>query len=313
MNDFLFEPNHLNELYLNNNIKNLLFNFINLDNINILLYGDSGTCKTTILKCIINDYFGEILDINKEKNILIINNLKEQSIHNFRHIIKSFCKSIHNIKKKIVLIDDIDLLCSQNQQMIKHCIDEYGKDIFFLMSCTNIQKVNDNLQSRTNIIKTNKLDNNTLREYILNISKKININFNEFCIDILINSCENSIKILNNNLKKIIYLNEKTNDNIKNICYNINDSIFDQYTKLILNKNIKEANDLLLGIYNNGFSVNDILENYFYYIKITKKLDENIKLNILQYICKYINIFYNIHEEPIELLFFTNNLSKNIK
>ena len=132
MNDFLFEPNHLNELYLNNNIKNLLFNFINLDNINILLYGDSGTCKTTILKCIINDYFGEILDINKEKNILIINNLKEQSIHNFRHIIKSFCKSIHNIKKKIVLIDDIDLLCSQNQQMIKHCIDEgYERFLIF--------------------------------------------------------------------------------------------------------------------------------------------------------------------------------------
>jgi hypothetical protein len=52
----------------------------------------------------------------------------------------------------------------------------------------------------------------------------------------------------------------------------------------------------------------DILDNYFIYLKNTTLLTEEEKYAIIPYICKYITIFNNVHEDEIELAHFTNNL-----
>ena len=52
----------------------------------------------------------------------------------------------------------------------------------------------------------------------------------------------------------------------------------------------------------------DILDSYFVFIKNTAILTEEQKYNIIPFICKYITIFHNIHEDEIELALFTNNL-----
>jgi len=83
---------------------------------------------------------------------------------------------------------------------------------------------------------------------------------------------------------------------------------FEEYTKLILQKKIQEAIKLIYEIYDKGYSVMDILDNYFTFIKTTNILTEDQKYNIIPYICKYISIFHNIHEDEIELSFFTNNI-----
>ncbi len=71
---------------------------------------------------------------------------------------------------------------------------------------------------------------------------------------------------------------------------------------------LREAVNLIYSIYDNGYSVIDILDNYFTFIKITNIFNENEKYEIISYICKYITIFYNIHEDEIELSLITNNL-----
>ena len=69
-----------------------------------------------------------------------------------------------------------------------------------------------------------------------------------------------------------------------------------------------EALNVLYVIYDQGYSVMDILDNYFTFVKITSLIDENLKYEIIPFICKYITIFHNIHEDEIELALFTNNL-----
>ena len=54
----------------------------------------------------------------------------------------------------------------------------------------------------------------------------------------------------------------------------------------------------------------DILDSYFTFIKITDMLNENIKYNIVKLILKYIAIFHTLHENEVELAFFTNELIK---
>ena len=52
----------------------------------------------------------------------------------------------------------------------------------------------------------------------------------------------------------------------------------------------------------------DILDNYFVYIKNSDVVNEEQKYKIIPFICKYISIFHNIHEDEIELSLFTNNI-----
>ena len=78
-------------------------------------------------------------------------------------------------------------------------------------------------------------------------------------------------------------------------------------------KNLSVAITLIYSIYDRGYSVIDILDNYFLFIKSTKLLDEQQKYLIIKLLCKYITIFYNIHEDEIELALFTNNLIDILK
>ena len=43
---------------------------------------------------------------------------------------------------------------------------------------------------------------------------------------------------------------------------------------------------------------------------MTESVVEKDKYEIIKLICNYIIVFYNIHEEEIELIMFTNNLIK---
>ena len=67
---------------------------------------------------------------------------------------------------------------------------------------------------------------------------------------------------------------------------------------------------MMYNLIDKGYSVMDILDNYFLFIKTTTILCEDEKYNIIKYICKYITIFYNIHDDEIELALFTNNIIK---
>jgi len=53
---------------------------------------------------------------------------------------------------------------------------------------------------------------------------------------------------------------------------------------------------------------NDILDYLFSFVKSTEMLNETQKYKIIPFLCKYITVFHNIHEDVIELALFTNNI-----
>ena len=118
-------------------------------------------------------------------------------------------------------------------------------------------------------------------------------------------------------MEKFNLINEEiTIKEAKSICTNISFYEFESYTKKwYINKNYKGAIDQIYKIFDKGYSVMDILDCYFTFIKMTDLLDENLKYKIIKLICKYITIFNTIHESEIELALFTYdlfNLSQNI-
>lgn len=296
---------------LDDEIKLLIRTLIKMDNLNILFYGDSGSGKTSIINSVIREYYKT--DKYNSDNVLILNSLKDQGIQYYRNDVKIFCQTCSLIpgKKKIVLLDDIDLINEQGQQVFRNCIDKYNHNVHFISSCTNIQKVVDTFQSRNIIIKINQLNEVCLSKIMRKIKKNENLTIHDDAETFLLNISNGSVRTLINYMEKIKLLDQEiTYDMANKICSNISFHYFDEYTRLVLSgeSQLNSAIRVLFILNDQGYSVLDILDNYFIFVKITSLYSEDIKYKITSLICKYITIFHNIHEHDIELALFTNNL-----
>ena len=307
-----YKPYFIQDFYLEQSHLTVLNVLQELDDLNLLIVGNSCSGKTSLIYAIIREYYG----MNKtavfpEHNIMFINNLKEQGIQFFRTEMKTFCQSKSNTpgKKKIIVVDDIDIINEQSQQVFRNYIDKYSKNIHFISVCTNIQKVNESLQSRLHILKINQTTHENLETTMNKIIEKENINIDNEAKDFLLNISNNSIRVLINHLEKIYILGKPVNlELVCKVCSNISHVQFDKYIDKLKEGNLNSAIAILYEIYDYGYSVIDILDYFFTYIKITKKLEEAEKYRALPFLCKYITIFHKVHEDPIELAFFTNNL-----
>ena len=289
----------------------ILNTLIGMNNLNVLFIGDIGSGKTAFLNSVIREYYKGLEPSQYSENILHINSLKDQGINYYRNDVKTFCQTSSYIKgkKKIIVLDDIDFINEQSQQVFRNCIDKYSHNVHFISSCSNSQKVIESLQSRLIIIKIKTLQRVNLVKIMRKITQLEQISITSDAEEFILNVCNNTAKILINYLEKFKLLNAPiTLELATNVCSNISLSTFEDYTQLLKDEKLDSAIHLLYGIYDKGYSVMDILDNYFVFVKITKMLSEAQKYNIIPFICKYITVFHNIHEDEIELALFTNNL-----
>lgn len=308
-----YQPATLDDFGIDKQIIDIFNVLIAMDKLNIMLIGNMACGKTSLLNVLIKEYYKGFTYKQYEDNILHINNLKEQGINYYRVDVKTFCQTCSSIKnkKKIVVLDDIDLINEQSQQVFRNCIDKFSHNVHFISSCSNIQKVIENLQSRFSIIKINPIKRENMRGIIQKIKNIENIEIETDAEEFILNISNNTVKILLNYMEKFKLLNETiTLEMAIKTCTNISFLTFEDYTNLIKNKKMKEAIKLIYEVYDRGYSVMDILDNYFLFVKNTEIISEDEKYELIPYICKYITVFHNIHEDEIELALFTNNLYK---
>ena len=306
-----YQPLYFDDFGNDNEIIQMLKTLILIDNLNILLIGDIATGKTSILNALIREYYKGYSPKEYEENVLYINSLKEQGINYYRTDVKTFCQTCSNVKnkRKFVILDDIDFINEQSQQVFRNCIDKYSHNVHFISSCSNIQKVIESLQSRFTIIKIKPLKRENFIQIMNNIKQMENIEIDDDAQDFIINISNNTVKTIINYMEKFKLLNEKITLHLATqLCSNISFLNFEQYTRLVLNEKIREAIQLMYEIYDKGYSVMDILDNFFIFVKSTNTLTEEQKYKIIPCICKYISVFHNIHEDEIELSLFTNNV-----
>jgi DNA polymerase III delta prime subunit len=306
-----FQPLYFDDFEVNDDLIEILKTFVKMDILNILLIGKIASGKTSLLNALIREYYNGYTSKDYNENILYINNLKDQGIGFYRNEVKTFCQTCSTIKnkKKIIVLDDIDLINEQSQQCFRSCIDKFSKNVHFISSCTNIQKVIESIQSRLTIIKISPLEKKNLFKIMQKIKETEHIDIEPEAEDFVINISNHTIKVLINYMEKFKLLNEKiTLDLAMKLCTNISFLLFEEYTNLLKTQKRKEAIALIYDIYDKGFSVMDIFDNYFLFAKVTNCLTEDEKYSIIHYLCKYITIFNNIHEDEIELALFTNNL-----
>jgi len=121
---------------------------------NIILYGPPGTGKTstalsiafTIIK---KEYYKDcILEINASDN---------RCLDDIENII-TFCKKKTN-DKKIVILDEADILTKKSLKIIENLLD---LDIIFIFTCNSKKSIIESIQSRCTILLFNKISDNLI-------------------------------------------------------------------------------------------------------------------------------------------------------
>jgi DNA polymerase III delta prime subunit len=269
-----------------------------------------------MLYALIREYYGlQKTQGFPENNILFINNLKEQGISYYRTEMKTFCQSHSSIygKKKMIIVDDIDMISEQCQQVFRNYIDKYKNNILFIAAGSNIQKVIESIQSRIHIVRIHKPSENDMRSIVDKMTKQEDINMSESTRDYIIHFSNNSIRDTINHLEKIYILsgsgdNEITIEQSKKICSTISFQQFEEYIRYIKRKDLKKAICCLYEIHDYGYSVIDILDYFFTFIKTTSLLSEDEKYKMIPILCKYITVFHSVHEDVIELSLMTKDM-----
>ena len=307
-----YKPYYIDDFFTNKKIISVVKTLHELDDLNLLFVGNPGSGKTTLLYAIIREYFGYSKTDNiSENNIMFINNLKEQGINFYRGEMKTFCQSHSTVfgKKKMIVIDDMDNINEQSQQVFRNYIDKYKNNVNFISVCTNIQKVIESIQSRLHILSIPSIDKFTMTTIMNKIVDEENIQIDAKSKDFLLQISKNSIRCLINNMEKMFILGEPIEIELcKKMCSNISFQLFENYLVVLKQGKLNEGIQILYKIHDYGYSVIDILDYFFTFLKTTDLITEEEKYQIIPLLCKYTTVFHNIHEDMIELVLFTNNI-----
>lgn len=314
---YLYRYHHVKDSILDDDIKELLFFFQKERNCSFLLYGDNDTGKTSIVHSFLTDYYSlnNTDDIKNCEYIYKYNGLCDNGIHYFKQEVFTFCKLTTSSNTKLTIyIDNIDNINEHYQLVLKDCLEQYEHKLNIIITCKNIEKIKEYLRSRIYIVKLNKYSVTKMKELLSKINYDYNLLIDNESQTFLLQKCDYSLVKLFSMLETLrLYGNhEKINiQTVKQLCCYINDDMFAEYTSCLFEKNdLKSAVRVLKDILNMGYSIIDIYEMYFSYIKHCDTVCDEIKHHIIKIISKYIIHFYCIHENDIELYLFTYDLFK---
>lgn len=292
----------------NDLIVNLYNKMIQNNKIALLIIGDNSSGKTTHINVIIKEYFKKYNIPDKEHYILRINSLNEYGIQYSRNRLKTFCQTKSFIKK-IIVIDDLDLINEQNQQIIRGNLNNYIENVHFICSCSNTKKINETLQSRLLCLKINPISIEYLKNLYNKIVKLENISIDSNLRDLVLKQSDYCCKTMLNILELFsLYESHIKLEDCLELCNSIPYTYFDKYIDYCNKKEHENATTYLAHLLNKGYSVIDILNKFVLYLKYDKNIPLNKKYEIIKLVSKYICIFYNIHEDSNELIIFTRNI-----
>jgi len=143
--------------------------------------------NTTLAKCIINE-----LDCDA----LVLNSSDDRKIEVIRDKVKEFSitKSSKMGQRRCVFMDEFDGMLKASQEALRNIMETYASNVFFILTCNNINKVIEPLQSRCQKFAFAYPDKEEVAKYLEMICEKENMDYTEDGIKKLIDQNYPSIR-----------------------------------------------------------------------------------------------------------------------
>lgn len=270
-----YNPKTFDDIIGNTDIINLFKNLHN-DNIpNIILSGDYGSGKSTILNIFLKN--------TKNIDFYFINldeDLKKNNIHNFLNFLK---KS----NQKIIIIDNYEEITLEHQYLLRSIIKKYNNNVSFLFFLNNINNIIEQLSSFFLILKLKKISHCQYFNYFKNIIDKEKFNISNDILNHIIKTSNNFREIINNFIILFNYYLSNpniNNTNLENIL-NVSDEKYSSQIFLLCNNHdIFNVIKLIDNLLNNGYSIFDIFQFLTTYIKFFQDIEYQKKIKYIELI-----------------------------
>ena len=305
---YKYSPTSLDDHDFNTDIINMLRYLSARDKLNVMLVGNECVGKTTIANNLIRHYYD-----GHTQDVLTINSLNDSVT--YRTTLRMFCKvrSITASKKRTVFIENYDIIQEQYQYMLRNIIDSFSHTVNFICIAMNLNKVIDSVQSRLIIFNVVHPGSDVMMRIIAKVVAHENIRLNKDAISFLLEVSNLNINKLFNYLHKCLFVNENiTLTRMMVICDGVHNDQFECFTRHCVGGRTREAINAILSIYQDGNSMLDIIDEFLTYIKSTGTVCETDRYRIMTSICKYIQSYYDNHENELELVFFTDDIVRRL-
>jgi replication factor C small subunit len=130
-----------------------------------------GTGKTTLAKAIIHEL---------KCDALIINSSDDRKIETVRDKVKEFAltKSSNN-NRRCVFMDEFDGMLKASQEALRNIMETYASNVFFILTCNNINKVIEPIKSRCVVIPFAYPSKEDVSKYLEKICVKENMDYTD--------------------------------------------------------------------------------------------------------------------------------------
>lgn len=304
-----YSPQKIQDLPFDNQFNKILQQFIDINLIRVVLISEDSFSKTCVINALIKS-----MSI-RSQDVMFLSQFKDQGVNNIRSEVKLFSQiaKTNECKKRILVIEDIDTYSDNIQKLFINNIDKWSQNINFLVTSSNLYSINQSLLSRLLPLPIPHIQTPLITAVIQTISNHEHIELTTDMIDIIIKLSENNLLTVFHILEKCSLLQAQTKltiEIIKESCTIIHVELFEHYFEMLRDKNLKGGYEHLISIVKNGYSVIDILNELYLFVKITQKLTEPQKYKCFKILSHYIVNFITIHEEELELLILTSDLAK---
>jgi len=210
-----------------------------------------GLGKTTLAKAMINDL---------KCDRLYLNSSSDRNADTLKKVLNEFAilKSSNNIKK-CIFIDEADGLEYNTADIMRNIMEIYHRNVFFILTCNQLNKIPEPIQSRCIIINFSYPDKNEIYEYLKNICEKENLDYTREGVYSIINLYYPSIRNMILCLQDLFVLNKLV---IKENIYK-HDDIFESMWDKLKSKDYKYIRNAILASDINPMELNRYFWNKF--------------------------------------------------
>ena len=214
-----YRPKYLSELILDDITRVKMENFLNKEELShMIITGHPGTGKTSTILCLARQIYKE----DYKEAVIEYNASDNRGLETINNSIIYFCKKkvkTMNDLPKLVILDEADNITKKAQNTLCNLMEIYNKNVKFVLTCNDYNKLVEGIQTRCLIIRYNSLSKDVIKTRLKYICEKENIIYEESGLDTIIFICQGDIRLAINCLESTYYgFNEITYDNVYKIC-----------------------------------------------------------------------------------------------
>jgi replication factor C subunit 2/4 len=274
----------------------------------LILHGSSGTGKTTAIIAMSNSLFGKSIVNDRVK---VFNASDERGISMVRNKIVSFVKMAVAYKDnvplyKLIILEESDTMTMESQYVLRKVMEDYSHLTRFCFVCNYVNQITPPIASRCIKIKFNKLNNDNISKYVLEIAKKENIHnyINDNIIQSICKLADGdmrvaimslyNLKYMVNTRSKQLFMNIITNTYIDKIYYELKHNTLD---------NSKISLILSTTIVNHGHVIKNVIKLLIHKLIYDDVVDDVVKVNVSRKVGNIYPKLYDRSNEYVQLMY----------